>query len=1021
MKNNKNVRKDNLSPVDNSTKRVYKMYKSKKNWVVAPVVLLTLLGAVAPAPIALSNVSTTVLAAEADLTGFVKDAYNKINALPVSELKDSDKKDLLDSFTTTTKEDEALTKLQDAYKKVADTVAASVDFAKAEQNINALTKVDKASYLTKVNNIKSELNKAVDTFKSDVNTKVTKDTDKYSELKATLDAAVSKAKTDLAAVVADAQNADKVNGSFDLKKADSLSQISKLTYLNATQVADFTKQVNAVANDKDYVANFDTIVSAAKAANQKYVDAAKKVVSTELAKLHEGDTKKALTEKYNKVTTVEAANSLLTEVKAAVAAQELADAKATAKTTINEFVPTDSKYAGEANKSKLASLKADYVKKVDAATSVDEVNNVVTAFKAEATGLEDIKVAAKQSVEALANISAVDKANYAYAIDHSTSKEAVDALLADAKAKDAKNLSDAKAAAKEAINGKEYLSAEAKKDLVSKVDEAKTVTAVNDLVDSAKNQDETAKKAAELATAQKDALAVLDGLKSFSDVQTYKDQVKNAKSVDDVKSAVEAAKAAYEAVLAAETDAAKAKTEAKELVSALNNLTEAEKAQAVKDIDSAKTVAEVKDTFNSAKELDNTNKVAAEAAAKLAEAKKAAVDSLKKDAYLTDAAKADFTNKINAAKDKAELDKVKAEIDKASKAAKATAEALDSAIKDANQTIDGLTKLTEVQKYEFKIKALNSKTPEEAKNVKLEAQLKDLAQTTDKAAYISKAKALLFTAEAQNGLTKAQKDAYSAAIDNAKTIEDAKKLIDEAVAKAATQSDAETTAAIDKLLAAGYVNQAKVKLAELRVDANKEAYTAKVNAAAELVAAKLAAQDVVNKADYVPAKDKAGYIAKIEAAKSVDEVNKVLDEVNQLAPAKAVQLYRAYNPNSGEHLYTANKAEYDHLVKLGWHGEGNAWKAADKGTPVYRLYNPNSGEHFYTTSKFEYDSVAKAGWNKEGVAFYSDAKRGVEVYRLFNPNAKGAGSHHYTTSAGERDSLMAKGWKYENIAFYGLK
>ena len=1016
MKNNKNVRKDNLSPVDNSTKRVYKMYKSKKNWVVAPVVLLTLLGAVAPAPIALSNVST-VLAAEADLTGFVKDAYNKINALPVSELKDSDKKGLLDSFTTTTKEDEALTKLQDAYKKVADTVAASVDFAKAEQNINALTKVDKASYLTKVTNIKSELNKAVDTFKSDVNTKVTKDTDKYSELKATLDVAVSKAKTDLAAVVADAQNADKVNGSFDLKKADSLSQISKLTYLNATQVADFTKQVNAVANDKDYVANFDKIVSAAKAANQKYVDAAKKVVATELAKLRDGDTKKALTEKYNKVTTVEAANSLLTEVKA----QELADAKATAKTTINEFVPTDSKYAGEANKSKLASLKADYVKKVDAATSVDEVNSVVTEFKAEATGLEDIKVAAKQSVEALANISAVDKANYAYAIDHSTSKEAVDALLADAKAKDAKNLSDAKAAAKEAINGKEYLSAEAKKDLVSKVDEAKTVKAVNDLVDSAKTQDETAKKAAELATAQKDALAVLDGLKSFSDVQTYKDQVKNAKSVDDVKSAVEAAKAAYEAVLAAETDAKKAKTEAKELVSALINLTEAEKAQAVKDIDSAKTVAEVKDTFNSAKELDNTNKVAAEAAAKLAEAKKAAVDSLKKDAYLTDAAKADFTNKINAAKDKAELDKVKGEIDKASKAAKATAEALDAAIKDANNTIDGLTKLTEVQRYEFKIKALNSKTPEEAKNVKLEAQLKDLAQTTDKDEYISKAKKLLFTAEAQNGLTDAQKKAYSDAIDNANTIEDAKKLIDEAVAKAAEQSDAKTIEAIDKLLAAGYVNQAKAKLAELRVDANKVAYTAKVEAAIELVNAKLAAQDLVNKADYVPAKDKAGYIAKINDAKSVDEVNKVLDEVKALAPAKAVQLYRAYNPNSGEHLYTADKAEYDHLVSLGWKAEGNAWKAADKGAPVYRLYNPNSGEHFYTISESEYNDVAKAGWKKEGVAFYSDANKGVEVYRLFNPNAKGAGSHHYTTLASERDDLIKAGWKYENVAFFGLK
>lgn len=570
------------------------MYKSKKNWVVAPVVLVSLLGSFVPATVSLSN-AVTVSAAE--VTGFVKDAYNKINALPVTELTSDQKASLLNGFDKLT-EDQALDRLKEAYNLVADNVAKTVETTKATETINALKNVTATTYTSKVDAIAKTVSDAVTKFKSGVDTDVTKDTDKYDTLRAALDEVVAKAKTDLAAVVADAQNADKVNASFDLKKADALSQLSKLTYLNATQVADFTKQINAVSSSsKTFVSEFDTIVNNAKVANQKYVDAAVADVQTEINKLAAGDTKDALQAKLNKVTTVEAANTLLAEVKAEVAKQELANAKADAKNTINTFAPTDSQYMGDANKSKLATLRADYVKKVDAATSVDEVNNVVTAFKAEVTGLEDIKVAAKQSVEALANISAVDKANYAYAIDHSTSKEAVNALLADAKSKDAKNLSDAKAAAKEAINGKEYLSAEAKKDLVSKVDEAKTVTAVNNLVDSAKTQDEAAKKAAELATAQKDALAVLDGLKSFSDVQTYKDQVKNAKSVDDVKSAVEAAKAAYEAVLAAETDVAKAKTEAKELVSALNNLTEAEKAQAVKDIDSAKTVDEVKDTF----------------------------------------------------------------------------------------------------------------------------------------------------------------------------------------------------------------------------------------------------------------------------------------------------------------------------------------------------------------------------------------------------------------------------------------
>lgn len=137
-------------------------------------------------------------------------------------------------------------------------------------------------------------------------------------------------------------------------------------------------------------------------------------------------------------------------------------------------------------------------------------------------------------------------------------------------------------------------------------------------------------------------------------------------------------------------------------------------------------------------------------------------------------------------------------------------------------------------------------------------------------------------------------------------------------------------------------------------------------------------------------------------------------------PAKSAVMYRAYNPNSGGHLFTLDKKEWEGLIKLGWSAEGKAWTTPEEGTPVYRLYNPNSGEHFYTLSKKEYDLLGKAGWSQEDIGFYSDKDKGQKIYRLYNPNDHQAGSHHYTTSAEERDKLVKAGWSDEGIAFYGL-
>lgn len=131
------------------------------------------------------------------------------------------------------------------------------------------------------------------------------------------------------------------------------------------------------------------------------------------------------------------------------------------------------------------------------------------------------------------------------------------------------------------------------------------------------------------------------------------------------------------------------------------------------------------------------------------------------------------------------------------------------------------------------------------------------------------------------------------------------------------------------------------------------------------------------------------------------------------------KMNRLYNPNSGEHFFTASDSERDNLVKLGWHDEGEGWYAPlASSVPVYRLYNPNAGEHHYTYDVKERNTLIKAGWNYEGIGWYSDPAETVPLYRVYNPNAK-ANNHHYTTDMKERDTLLNLGWHNEQIGWYG--
>lgn len=153
----------------------------------------------------------------------------------------------------------------------------------------------------------------------------------------------------------------------------------------------------------------------------------------------------------------------------------------------------------------------------------------------------------------------------------------------------------------------------------------------------------------------------------------------------------------------------------------------------------------------------------------------------------------------------------------------------------------------------------------------------------------------------------------------------------------------------------------------------------------------------------------------------VEECLKAFHEDQKKKVDNAKAMYRLYNPNSGEHFYTAADYEAETLINGWWKYEGIGWYAPSSSkTSVYRVYNPNAGEHHYTTSVAERNNLIKVGWQDEGIGWYSDDAKKISIYREYNPNAK-VGTHNYTRNKAEHDNLIRLGWKDEGIGWYGVQ
>lgn len=145
--------------------------------------------------------------------------------------------------------------------------------------------------------------------------------------------------------------------------------------------------------------------------------------------------------------------------------------------------------------------------------------------------------------------------------------------------------------------------------------------------------------------------------------------------------------------------------------------------------------------------------------------------------------------------------------------------------------------------------------------------------------------------------------------------------------------------------------------------------------------------------------------------------------------ASRVQVYRLYNPQSRQHLFSANSTEIDALTGsqgMGFVNEGVAYATSGSAPQgLHRFFQTATGRHFYSANDQERDLIVAnpaSGYVYEGVAYrvYGSAsppQGGTAVVRYFDPLQ---GSHFYSASVQEQAILQSSQptWVREGIAWY---
>lgn len=908
MKSNKNVRKDDLS-LESNTKKIYKMYKRKKQWVVAPVVFGLLINALSPvAALAVTDTDIILKAEQAravstnDLEALKAEAETNILVL-VSLTKEA-KDQFIKAVKDATNDSGIKIALKEA--RQADVVQ-SVANEKEEyaSKINALSFLSDGTKTTYINKITAlGFDALIKTYEKVVVDK------NYATAKASFDTQLEEIKVAANEIMEQAIAEDTALANIPQYKIEQKAVINNLTYLSELQKYNYNKGIDAVETKVE----IDAIVAKATAENTTLLseEITGKIaeLKAKVAEIKEVDSTKhdeliAMINGVGKETNAETLSKLISlesviakEVKD-VLEGALATQLKTEKTALKTTILNDKK----ANELITDAEVRKFTTRVEASKTLEELSVVQSEWKA-LVAVKDIEKEqdigkAQQVANDLVNkleLDEVQKNHYLESIrlENDTTEIAKIVVEAQNAAREwkEKNEAELKAAKEQAIkeiNALKHLSKDAKITLIENVDKAINIVEVAEQLASAKTEDATVQLNNEKETA-KSKIKKFNYL-SEEEQKPFIDSIDKAESSAAITAILnDAIYADYKAGVGAidNADLADAKGLAKEVINKLENLTAAEKTVAFKDIDKATTVQQITDALDQAKELDKDNTSANELAKELEqykEDKKAEIDTLE---FLSKEEKNGYKAEINLATDRDEVDDV---FNKASAANKQIEQDKFELDKEKNTLINKIKnykELTDAEKKQFISQTFDCKSVDEVTTLsKKIAQLcldREISNAADNYKTVIK-KAI----DGLISLSQRQKEAYQKEVEATKDKAAAVKIYESAKAEDIRIFDKEKTNDVDSLIASGSYVEAQKVINQLKSDATRKQYQKKLNDSIALTDAKADANKQIDALENLSVEEKAAAkekISKLTTKAAVEKEVKALVKADNLVHDK---------------------------------------------------------------------------------------------------------------------------------------
>ena len=702
---------------------------------------------------------------------------------------------------------------------------------------------------------------------------------------------------------------EKEDGKAAIDGLPNLSDAEKTEFKNqvdsSTTPADVTTAVEA-AKDQDTVnkkAGDDKALEAAKTAGKADVDALPNLTP---------DEKTTFKDQIDAVTDPDDVGPIVNAAKA--------------KDNDNKKVADDkalenAKTAGKADVDALPNLTPDenttFKDQIDAVTNPDDVDSIVDAARTQDTAnkkaLEDAKTAGKADVDNLPNLTPDEKTTFKDQIDAVTNPDDVEPIVDAARTQDADNkkvaddkaLGDAKIAGKADVDALPNLTPDEKTTFKDQIDAVTDPADVTPVVDVAKTQDATNKKA--LDDAKTAGKAEIDKLPNLSDEEktTFKDQVDAVTDPADVTPVVEKSKTEDATNKKALEDA---KTAGKAEIDKLPNLSDAEKSTFKDQIDAVKDPADVTPVVDVAKTQDATNKKA------LDDAKTAGKAEIDKLPNLSDEEKTTFKDQVDAVTDPADVTPV---VEKSKTEDATNKKALEDAKTAGKAEIDKLPNLSDAEKSTFKDQIDAVKDPADVTPVVEKSKTEDV--TNKKALEDAKAAGKAEIDKLPN-LSDEEKTTFKDQVDTVKDPAD----VDPIVETAKTQ-DTANKKALEDVKTAGKAEIDKLpNLSEAEKTTFKDQVdTVKDPAEVDPIVETAKTQDAANKKALEDAKtagkaeiDKLPNLSDAEKTILKDKIDAATDPLDVTPVVDAAKTQDATNKKALDDAKTAGKAEIDKLTNL---------------------------------------------------------------------------------------------------------